>query len=442
MNDRPVWKRLLLAYVGGVAFGLGALTVALVALQAWKADVPRRVLDRVAMTAAAVGAVAGEAGKTGRAGEKEPEPLLQDPVIENPALDLPPGVQVPIPEGHAIHVVRSSRELLAALRAARERGGDTAIVLEDGLYKLFKTVTIKSPNIMLLSKSADPRRVVIEGRGMRRSSRVENLIKVKSSGFVLDGITLRRTGNHLIQIAAEDDADIPVIRNCILQDAYEQIIKVSYNKDTPQVFSDSGLVENCVLEYTQGIAPNYYVGGIDAHGIRNWVIRNNLFRDIASPGERIAEHAIHLWNNTSNNLVEGNVIVDSDRGIGFGMQKRRRHPNIRYSNYGGIIRNNIIFHSDNGDPFADTGIILEDSPMTRTEGNWIYLAHDYPRAIEYRFPTTRGVVIRGNRSNKAIASRNGGTAAVLEDNDESIDRSRFLARLNVRLRELNMPEMR
>ncbi len=358
-------------------------------------------------------------------------------VPTNPYMNLSRLQQTPIPPDYSIHYVSNVVELWRALAQVKKMSGSGAIVLSDGMYQLQKTIYITVPNIMLLSKSADPRAVILKGRGMQRSNRVENLIHVNASGFILDGITLREAGNHLIQIAAEQNADTPVIRNCIMQDGYEQLLKISYNKNRPEQFSDAGLVEYCLFEYTQGIGPNYYIGGIDAHGIRNWVIRSNVFKAIASPSEYIAEFAIHVWTNASNNIVEGNVILDSDRGIGFGM--RQNHPNIRYSNYGGEVKNNIIYHANNGDAFADTGIALEDSPNTLIKGNMVFLAHNYPRAIEYRYPTTNNVMIEDNQTNRSITSRDGGQAR-LKNNNEALEKVGILSQLNTRLGELGLLE--
>ena len=218
-----------------------------------------------------------------------------------------------------------------------------------------------------------------------------------------------------------------MIRNCILQDGFQQLVKVSYDKSNkPELSSDFGLIENNIFRYTVGIGPNYYIGGIDIHAGNSWIIRNNKFNNIASPGRYIAEHAIHIWNNASNNLVENNVIEDCDRGIGFGLVQTTSIKNISYSNRGGVIRNNMIIHSDNNHPFSDTGIVLEDSAMTLIEDNKIWLGHDYPRAIEYRYPSTQGVVIRGNITNKRIASRDGGEAEVY-DNITDADLETILA---------------
>jgi hypothetical protein len=51
--------------------------------------------------------------------------------------------------------------------------------------------------------------VVISGCGMRKTKRVHNLIRVSAKHFTLDGITLQQAGNHLIQIAGEQNADFP-----------------------------------------------------------------------------------------------------------------------------------------------------------------------------------------------------------------------------------------
>lgn len=113
----------------------------------------------------------------------------------------------------------------------------------------------------------------------------------------------------------------------------------------------------------------------------------------------MAEHAIHIWSGSENNLVEGNTIIDCDRGIGFGMGNR--------VNYGGVIRNNTITHANNGHPNADVGIVLESSPDTEVYGNTILMEHAYPNAIEYRFKATRNVKIYDNVVNRRIVAKDG-----------------------------------
>lgn len=351
--------------------------------------------------------------------------------IPNPHESLISGrEQISVPKEYETKYVSSSAQLLEILQ---HTNGNVAIYIAPGVYDFSKTLVLNKPNIMLLSEHADKDSVVFNGKGMRRSHKVENLIDIRSSGAVIDGITMQNTGNHIVQIRSERNADFPIIRNCTIRDGYEQLIKVSYDKtNRPDEQSDSGIIENCLFEYSAGIGPNFYIGGIDAHGIRNWVIKGNVFKNIASPGNRIAEHAIHLWNNTENNIVENNIIIDSDRAIGFGMRKRARgdeNKHIKFSNYGGIIRNNFIFHSDNQDPFADTGIILEDSPNTLVEDNYIFMEHSYRRAIEYRFTPTKGVVIRKNYTNKSISSRDGGSADEI-DNSEALTKPEFLVEIH------------
>lgn len=309
--------------------------------------------------------------------------------------------------------VDSSNSLMKQVSLANRRGGHTTIELSKGFYPITKTIYIKKDKISLVSKSRNPEDVVISGGTSITATRVKNLIKVAADNFTLDGITLEYAGWHLLQIAGENDADYPEIRNCIMRDAYQQLLKVSYDKrKRPNISSDQGIVENCSFLYTAGRGPNYYIGGIDAHAIKHWTIKNNKFKGIASPGDKIAEHAIHIWNNSQHNVVTHNYIENCDRGIGFGMKLKNMHPNIKHSNYGGIISNNVIVHYDNGAPFADTGIILEESPYTVVKNNRIFMEHDYPRAIEYRFAKTQKVVIKNNITNKKISSRNGGSATV------------------------------
>ena len=296
--------------------------------------------------------------------------------------------------------VSNSVELLAAVDKANQTG-NIEIILQAGRYPLNTTLQFLKPHISLMSTERDPQKTQIIGVGMRQTPGVNNIIRVAAAHFTFDGMTLEQSPNHLIQIAGEANADYPVLRNCIMRDAYEQLVKVSHNPDTG-IASDGGLIENCRFEYTAGIGPQYYIGGIDAHGGQDWIVKNNYFYGIASPENKIAEHAIHFWTNTQNISVIGNIIYNCDRGIGFGMPRR--------PNFGGVISNNLIVHNNKLHPNADTGIILEESRGTLVSGNRIYLANNYPNAIEYRFEQSVNVKIEHNISNKKITKRNSAQA--------------------------------
>jgi hypothetical protein len=321
--------------------------------------------------------------------------------------------------------VSSVAQLMREIKYANNNKGNVLLEIEDGVYQLDRTLDIKADYIVLVSKSGHPENVIIQGGNLQNAG-TPVLIKVFANHFSIDGITLQNAKAHLIQIAGEDNADYPVIRNCILQDSYQQLVKISYDKKKrAEISADFGLIENSIFRYTDGIGPNYYIGGIDLHAGNSWVIRNNKFKDIASPGHSVSEHAIHAWTNSYNTIVENNVIEDCDRGIGFGLFNSNEYPSIVYQHKGGSISNNLITHSRNNDPFADVGIILEDSADTLIENNRILLEHNYPNAIEYRFPSTHGVIIKNNITNKNIVSRNGATAD-LSNNKTNAKREEIL----------------
>lgn len=304
-------------------------------------------------------------------------------------------------------------ELHSAIASANTAGGNKIILLRDGTYSLNDTLYINAPNITIAGQSGIRENVVIQGDAMSSTALIGNVIRVTANNFQLSDVTLQKSRLHLIQIAGESNADAPIIRNCILRDAYQQIIKVSVDLANPSTTSDNGIVENCLFEYTAGIGPQYYIGGIDAHGAKNWVVRNNTFRSIISPNTTTAEFAVHFWNGSANNTVEKNLIINCDRGIGFGLDTR--------GNSGGIIRNNMIYHSANAGQFADVGISLTESPNSQVYNNTVITEHGFPWAIEYRYASTSNVVITNNLTNKPIISRDSATGTLSKNVTNAIN---------------------
>jgi hypothetical protein len=316
----------------------------------------------------------------------------------------------------------------AVLASAQAAGGQATLLMADGIYTVNRTLQIEAPGIELRSVSGQRERLIIRGDRMAGSSRIGNLFRVSAPDFTLRSVSLQRCGNHLVQIAGESGAHRARLIDCVFQDSFEQLVKVSGGRPgSGATLCEDGLVEGCLFEYTAGIGPQYYIGGIDGHNCSRWIIRGNTFKHIASPSRQVAEHAIHFWGNRDI-TVENNLIIDCDRGIGFGLGTDRGVQ-------GGMIRNNMIFHSSNAHPFADAGIVLESSPHIDVLNNTVFQEHAYPRAIEFRFSGTRNGRIINNLTNRAIAARDGG-ASVVTNNYPRAESSMFIdaARANLRLK--------
>jgi hypothetical protein len=305
-------------------------------------------------------------------------------------------------------IAATAAELTEAIFQANS-GADPTIILRDGTYTLDAALWVEAAGVTVRSQSRHRAAVIIEGQGM--TGDVTHIFNVAGANFTVCDVTLRRVSQHAIQMQGQLNADGLRVRNVIIQDTGEQMLKVAYDQAHPEVGSDGGVVEDCLFEYTAGIGPQWYIGGVDAHNARNWIIRRNTFRGIRSPADDVAQHAINFWSNSQNTLVEGNTIINCDRGIGFGLGDR--------GHVGGIIRNNMIYH-DASEGFADVGIALESASDAQVYNNTIFFANSYPNAIEYRFPATTGALIANNLANRAIAARDGASGTVSHQVTEAL----------------------
>jgi Right handed beta helix region len=296
----------------------------------------------------------------------------------------------------------------------KKRGG--TIFLANGTYKISRTLEVLSPHLTIRSLSGHRDLVILQGDERFPTNAIGNLINVSAPYFSLLSLTLQRAGNHLIQIRGENRADYVRVIDCILRDSWQQLFKITKGSAGQQ--SSFGVIEQCDFHYTAGIGPQLYIGGVDAHGASHWIIRRNEFRNIASPSSRVAQHAIHFWADSSENLVEQNLIIDCDRGIGFGLRGQPAK--------GGIIRNNVIFHASNSHPAADVGISLEECSGAKVLHNTVFQEHRYPSNIEIRFHSAATNLIANNLTNGKIHLKSNGNAELVS-NVHRAERSWFLA---------------
>lgn len=304
-------------------------------------------------------------------------------------------------EAAAGEVVVSTAGELAEAVAQANLGGPKTILVQDGTYTLEDMLWVAADGVTVRSLSGNRGAVIIQGQGM--AGGVTHIFNVPGANFTVQDLTLRRVSQHAVQIHGNHSAASPTIRNVHILDAGEQMIKVSYDPADLSQRADHGLVEGCRLEYRAGIGPQWYIGGVDAHNVRNWIVRRNIFQGIRSPADDVAEFAVHFWSGSEDTLVEGNLIINCDRGIGLGLGDR---GHVR-----GIVRNNMIYHNAT-EGFADVGIAVESAPEAQVYNNTIFQKHSYPNAIEYRFPATTGVLIANNLTNRAISARDGASGTV------------------------------
>jgi hypothetical protein len=295
-------------------------------------------------------------------------------------------------------VVRTAGELFRAVAEANQ-GGDRLIQLADGVYRLDGMLWLEADGVTVEGLSGAREAVAIVGQGM--DGPVTHVFNLAGSDFTLRHVSIGQVSQHALQ--TQPRAQAPTVYGVRFFDTGEQMLKVAWNPDRPEEHTDRGLVEACLFEYTAAFGPQYYIGGIDCHRGEDWVVRGNTFRNIKSPDPSSpAEHAIHFWSWASGTLIENNVIVDCDRGIGLGLGGR--------GHSGGMVRNNMIHHRSGQEGAADVGIGLESTAGAAVYHNTVFLESGYPNAIEYRFAESAGNRIFNNLVNRAIASRDGGAA--------------------------------
>ncbi len=290
--------------------------------------------------------------------------------------------------------VNSENEIRNALKESKNIDEFVEIVIKKWTYKLTNWFRIDGWNVIIRGETWNPSDVILLWKWMNGG--VSHIFWIASSNVYIGDLTIWNVANHPIQIHWEKNADNIIIHNLIIKDAGEQMIKGSYDKNRPDKFTNNAIVECSKLYYSAWIWPQYYIWWIDVHHWKHWLVQYNFFKNIRSPESRIAEHAIHFWNNSNDVIIKENRIENCDRWIWFWLW------DSGFSSW--KILNNIILHDKSR---WDVGIWLENAHDVYVYWNTINLENNYPNAIEYRFPWTYNVIIEDNdiSNHKLIKSR-------------------------------------
>jgi hypothetical protein len=385
-----------------------------------------------------------DAGRTRDAGVLEDGHIPPDPdggTSDRDASTPPPGGDcdpLPAARGTVMRVGPSDAADLPDL--VRSAASGTTILLEDGTYRMggdeaSRRLQFTTDGVTLRSASGDPEAVIIDGEYM-----TNEIVAISASDVTIAELTITHAVDHAIHATAPAGGPTTTgttIYRVRLVDNGEQFVKV--NSNGGGAYADEGTLACSHFELTDAGRPHVeravggcYTGGIDTHGGRGWVVRDNRFVDLYCAGEGLAEHAIHFWSGSRDTLVERNVIVDCARGIGFGLVESGDdrtyaddpYPSVGYiGHYDGIIRNNAIYAAI---PWFDSGVELAQARGTRVYHNTVYStdsATGFFSSIDYRFSNT-DVDVRNNIAVR-ITARDGASGTVAS-NSEGADGSWFV----------------
>ncbi|MDP4219122.1 MAG: right-handed parallel beta-helix repeat-containing protein [Bacteroidota bacterium] len=266
--------------------------------------------------------------------------------------------------------------------------GDT-IIIAKGIYTIDGNnrimVTNRPGPVLVIGESGDPRDVTIKGLGMDTDA-VEMIFNLDNSPrWKFEAITARDAYYHAFKF--DDSSTDCVLHNVIMLDNGESGVKGTSNNIT-HLFPDRLLVEHCVIGYSKQIGSLHpEVEGIDGVGVNDWIIRNNLFRNIQKGAFDHAAYAVFTKGNSDRTIIDRNRFEDCFIGASFGGggtdPQFFRGGDQTYEHRNGIIKNNVIIRC------SDAGIYINKGSNCKIFNNTLIQCE---LTIQLRYPESTGEV--------------------------------------------------
>lgn len=276
----------------------------------------------------------------------------------------------PLPSPTDPIITVSSESALRTQAYAAAAG--TTIWVSAGTYNMGSYIHIVNDSIAIRGATGDRDDVILDFGGMASG---HFGILVDADDVTIADLTIRNAHDHGVSIQGRDR---PKLYNLHIYDIRDQLVKVNPAGNG----SEDGLLACSRLEYTTS-APDSYTNGISAHQAHRWVVRDNEWYRIRTIDDSPAP-TILFWSESSDTVVERNLLVDCYQGIAFG---NASHNSLDHT--GGIVRNNFIYASQPHD------VVIE---MVHAQGwlvahNTAVLLNAAPGltwGMEARFPDSQG----------------------------------------------------
>jgi hypothetical protein len=333
--------------------------------------------------------------------------------------------------GHACNVpmlpIAGTRRVDVSTEAALQdavanaQTGDT-IVVADGTYMLTNTLYLNGKDDVTIRGTSGCDGVVLVGQGMDNVNHgnVQEGIWSNSRNTTIAHLTIRDTWEN--EIAFNPGAQAPHVYSVRLLDSGSQFVKSNPTDGPNGVGVQNGVLEYSWMEYTAGppTSPDHpggvgYTNGISAHAVSGWVIRGNVFKNFHTPDSaaNLWNPAVLIWNHSSGTITEGNVFIDVDRAVAYGLGPPGTGTTSAHT--GGVVRNNFIYlrpglYTAARTAGSDGMIIPWDSPGTHVYHNTLLTSGNVASSIQFRFATDTGEEARNNLADAPITFRDGAAA--------------------------------
>jgi hypothetical protein len=290
-------------------------------------------------------------------------------------------------------------------QAAAMVPSDTTILVQDGTYHLTRQLHFERPNVVLRGESGDRAKVVIRGDGMLER-KVGVAVSIAAANIVVCDLTIQSVGFHGVQVRGEHGVKGAVLHNLAIKDTGQQLVKGSTGDGSK--FSENCLVACSSLGYSDH-APSDYTNGVDVLGGRNWIVRDNEFRNVrgrADQGYRCGP-TILFWRDCRDTIVSRNILLDCYRGIALGLtpvDAKATAGRSGFDHQGGLVCNNVVCNLNS---WPDEAIEVNAAKDACIEHNTVLVEGRVPWSIGVRFRGTTAIV-RNNLTNKDIIERDGG----------------------------------